>query len=173
MTKLRLKVWMPVVALTLGMTIILSAAALQAQAEPKSSLVEQLYNGGWPSAEETKHLHEQFLLQRAVQSYMMTLPILNSIGMRDGSEAKFGKGYNVLPIWKDRMNSKALVPTPNGDVIYSMRAITDQRVQSHLHSAKWSLELVYFTDQPVSFDSFGSPTPNIYFGLSTLNWGGS
>jgi hypothetical protein len=42
------------------------------------------------------------------------------IGLRDGSEAKFGKGYNVLPIWKDRMNAKTWVPTPNCDVIYSM-----------------------------------------------------
>jgi hypothetical protein len=40
--------------------------------------------------------------------------------MRDGSEAVFGKGYNVLPIWKDRMDSRAWIPTPNGDVIYSL-----------------------------------------------------
>ena len=65
-------------------------------------------------------MHEQFLLQRAVQSYMMTLPTLNVIGMRDGSEAEFGSGYNVLPMWKDRMDSRTLVPTPNADVIYSM-----------------------------------------------------
>ena len=51
---------------------------------------------------------------------MMTIPALNMIGIRDGSEAKFGKGYNVLPIWKDRMNAKTLIPTPNCDVIYSM-----------------------------------------------------
>ncbi len=31
-----------------------------------------------------------------------------------------GKGYNVLPIWKDRMDSRAWIPTPNADVIYSM-----------------------------------------------------
>lgn len=40
--------------------------------------------------------------------------------MRDGSEEAFGKGYNVLPIWKDRMDSRCWVPTPNADVIYSM-----------------------------------------------------
>ena len=48
------------------------------------------------------------------------LPALNVIGMRDGSEATFGAGYNILPIWKDRMDSRAWVPTPNADVIYSM-----------------------------------------------------
>jgi hypothetical protein len=51
---------------------------------------------------------------------MTMLPALNVIGMRDGSEAAFGAGYNVLPIWKDRMDSRAWVPTPNADVIYSM-----------------------------------------------------
>ena len=40
--------------------------------------------------------------------------------MRDGSEAAFGGGYNVLPIWKDRMDSRTWVPTPNADVVYSM-----------------------------------------------------
>ena len=83
-------------------------------------LVKQLYDGGWPGADELKSVHKQFLLQRAVQSYIMTLPALNIIGMRDGSEAEFGAGYNVLPIWKDRMDARAKVPTPNADVIYSM-----------------------------------------------------
>jgi hypothetical protein len=86
----------------------------------KSPLVGQMYDGGWPDADELKTVHQAFLLQRAVQSYMMVIPALNVIGLRDGSEAEFGAGYNVLPIWKDRMDSRALVPTPNADVIYSM-----------------------------------------------------
>lgn len=32
----------------------------------------------------------------------------------------FGKGYNVLPIWKERLNAKTLITTPNSDVIYAM-----------------------------------------------------
>jgi hypothetical protein len=109
-----------------GMVMLLvtfaSMASAQDKAKPaaESPLIKQMYGGGWPSAKELKTVHEQFLLQRAVQSYMMTLPTVNVIGMRDGSEAEFGSGYNVLPIWKDRMDSRALVPTPNADVIYSM-----------------------------------------------------
>jgi len=82
--------------------------------------IGDLFGGGWPEPGERAALHEQFMLQRATQAYMMTLPTLNVIGLRDGSEAEFGSGYNVLPIWKDRMDSRALVPTPNADVIYSM-----------------------------------------------------
>lgn len=83
-------------------------------------LVKQMYNGGWPDKATTDELLKEFVFQRGIAAYMLTLPILNTIGMRDGSEAKFGKGYNVLPIWKDRMDAKAWVPTPNCDVIYSM-----------------------------------------------------
>jgi len=85
-----------------------------------SALVRALYDGKWPDKETVDQLNSERLYQRGIEAYAMTLPALNMIGMRDGSEAKFGKGYNVLPIWKDRMNAKTLVPTPNCDVIYSM-----------------------------------------------------
>jgi hypothetical protein len=45
---------------------------------------------------------------------MTMQPALNVIGMRDGSEAAFGKGYNVLPIWKQRMDSRTWVPPSSG-----------------------------------------------------------
>ena len=40
--------------------------------------------------------------------------------MKVGSEKQFGAGYNVLPIWKKRLDAKTLVTTPNSDVIYAM-----------------------------------------------------
>ena len=75
---------------------------------------------GWMTEQAARPLYEEFLSQRAVQAYTMTNSALSMIGMRDGSEAKFGVGFNVLPIWKERMDGKTLVPTPNCDVIYSM-----------------------------------------------------
>ena len=44
--------------------------------------------------------------------------------MKEGSEDKFGKGYNVLPIWKKRLDAMTLVTTPNSDVIYAMGTLT-------------------------------------------------
>jgi hypothetical protein len=41
-------------------------------------------------------------------------------GMKEGSEKAFGKGYNVLPIWKQRLDARTLITTPNSDVIYAM-----------------------------------------------------
>ena len=93
------------------------ALAQQDQAPP---LVKQINNGNWLSQKEAEDLRDELFYQRAVHAYVTMLPALNIIGMRDGSEAMFGKGYNVLPIWKERMDSRTWVPTPNADVIYSM-----------------------------------------------------
>jgi hypothetical protein len=57
----------------------------------ESALVRQLYNGGWPDKDTIAQLNKERLYQRGIEAYMMTLPVLNVIGMRDGSEAKFGK----------------------------------------------------------------------------------
>ena len=91
-----------------------------AQPPPAPPLVQQLNNGNWLPQAEAEALRDELYYQRAVFAYMTMLPALNTIGLRDGSEATFGKGYNILPIWKDRMDSRAWVPTPNADVIYSM-----------------------------------------------------
>ena len=53
--------------------------------------MRQLYGGRWPDDATTRKVYDEFLLQRAVQAYMLTLPALNVIGMRDGSEAAFGQ----------------------------------------------------------------------------------
>ena len=60
------------------------------------------------------------MFQRAVQTYLWALPALNMYGMKEGSEKTFGKGYNVLPIFKKRLNAKTLITTPNSDVIYAL-----------------------------------------------------
>ncbi|WP_313455847.1 DUF1254 domain-containing protein [Stenotrophomonas sp.] len=94
-----------------------SRTGSQGKAPP---LVEQINNGRWLDPGEAKDLLEELYYQRAIYAYMVMLPVLNTIGMRDGSEAAFGGGNHVLPIWKDRMDSRCWVPTPNADVIYSM-----------------------------------------------------
>jgi hypothetical protein len=85
-----------------------------------SPLIAQLNNGNWLPQDEAEALRDELFYQRAVYAYMTMLPALNVIGMRNGSEAAFSRGYHVLPIWKDRMDSRTWVPTPNADVIYSM-----------------------------------------------------
>lgn len=73
-----------------------------------------------PTAVAAQTLRDELLFQRATQAYLWALPLINTLGMKFGSEKVFGEGYNVLPIWKKRLNAKTLVTTPNSDVIYAM-----------------------------------------------------
>jgi hypothetical protein len=76
--------------------------------------------GNWLPQQEAEALRDELFYQRAIFAYQTMLPALNVIGIRDGSEAAFGRGYNILPIWRDRMDARVWIPTPNADVIYSM-----------------------------------------------------
>jgi hypothetical protein len=75
---------------------------------------------GRPTKESAQTLHDELLFERATQTYLWALPLLNTLGMQVGSEKTFGAGYNVLPIWKKRLDAKTLVTTPNSDVLYAM-----------------------------------------------------
>jgi hypothetical protein len=93
-----IKATLAIVALTA------TTATVHAQDASVPPLVGQLNNGNWLPQSEAEALRDELFYQRAVHVYMTMLPALNVIGMRDGSEATFGKGYNILPIWKDRMD---------------------------------------------------------------------
>jgi len=73
-----------------------------------------------PTPETAQTLRDELLFQRATQTYLWALPLVNTLGMKVGSEKVFGAGYNVLPVWKKRLDAKTLVTTPNSDVIYAM-----------------------------------------------------
>ena len=117
--KLNLKfIAMSTLAAVIGMSV--SAQAQDGTEPAVSPLIEQINDGNWLDQDEAEELRDELFYQRAIHAYMTMQPAMNVIGMRDGSEAEFGAGYNVLPIWKDRMDSRTWVPTPNADVIYSM-----------------------------------------------------
>ena len=73
-----------------------------------------------PTPETAKLLKDELLFQRATQTYLWALPLVNTLGMKSGSEKVFGAGYNILPVWKERLDAKTLVTTPNSDGIYAM-----------------------------------------------------
>ena len=74
----------------------------------------------YPTAETSQQLQDELLFQQGVQCYLWALPAINVWAMKEGSEKQFGAGYHVLPVWKQRMDAKTLVTTPNADVIYAM-----------------------------------------------------
>jgi len=96
------------------------AAPVWAQSSRYDDFGNLPFKNGYPSEEGTATLKDELLFQRSVQSYIWALPALNMYGMKEGSEKVFGSGYNILPIWKQRLNAKTLITTPNSDVIYAL-----------------------------------------------------
>ena len=96
------------------------APCAHAQSSRFNELANAPFTNGFLSKEAIALLKDELLFQRAVQSYLWALPVLNMYGMKDGSETVFGRGYNVLPMFKDRLNAKTLITTPNSDVIYAL-----------------------------------------------------
>ena len=67
---------------------LLCGPAVPRAAEPGvPPLVKQLNNGNWLPQAEAEALRDELFYQRAIHAYMTMQPALNTIGMRDGSEA--------------------------------------------------------------------------------------
>ena len=83
-------------------------------------LADQPYIESYPLRADLSALKQELLFERGVQAYLWALPALNIYAMKEGSEKAFGKGYNVLPVFKQRMNAKTMIATPNFDVISAL-----------------------------------------------------
>jgi hypothetical protein len=96
------------------------ATSALAQMERYDTLANSAMHENHPTPEAAKLLKDELLFQRATQTYLWAMPLINTLGMKNGSEKVFGAGYNILPVWKKRLDAKTLVTTPNSDVIYAM-----------------------------------------------------
>jgi hypothetical protein len=106
-----------------GSAALAGAQAVQAQADRYDALANSPFSENRPTQETAETLRDELLFQRATQAYLWALPLINTLGMKTGSEKVFGAGYNVLPVWKERLDARTLVTTPNSDVIYAMRYV--------------------------------------------------
>ncbi|RKP57923.1 DUF1254 domain-containing protein [Pararobbsia silviterrae] len=84
------------------------------------ALANAPFAGDFPTADTAKALSEELYFERAVQVYLWSLPAVNLFAMKEGSEKTYGAGYHVLPVWKERLNAKTKVTTPNSDCLYAM-----------------------------------------------------
>jgi hypothetical protein len=74
----------------------------------------------YPTEKTAQRLFDEMLFQRACQIVLWSMPAISVYAMKKGSEAVFGAGSNVLVVWKDRLDPKTLISTPNSDVIYAL-----------------------------------------------------
>jgi hypothetical protein len=96
--------------------LLLHAGPASAQFARFEALSSLPFTENRPTPETAQTLRDELLFQRATQTYLWALPLINTLGMKVGSEKVFGAGYNVQPVWKKRLDAKTLVTTPNSDV---------------------------------------------------------
>jgi hypothetical protein len=106
----------------LAATLVCTAgfATAQSQTSRFDELANAPFKENRPTKETAQILQDELLFQRATQAYLWALPLINTLGMQVGSEKIFGRGYNVLPIFKNRLDANTLITTPNSDVIYAL-----------------------------------------------------
>jgi hypothetical protein len=108
----------------LGVTLLALSVAMadapRAQTTRFDSLAKLPFEQNRPTAKTAQTLKDELLFQRATQTYLWALPLLNTMGMRDGFAKSFGTGYDIMAIWEGRLDAKTLITTPNSDLIYGM-----------------------------------------------------
>src|SRR5262245_40465484 len=73
-----------------------------------------------PTSETAQTLVDELLFQRATQTYLWAMPLLNTMGMRDGFTQSYKPTYNTMAIWEKRLDARTRIATPNSDLIYGM-----------------------------------------------------
>lgn len=97
-----------------------SASPALARSDRIEAIANLPFKHNRPTPETARTLMDELLFQRATQTYLWAMPLLNTAGMRDGAAKAYGTGYNVMPIWTKRLDAKTKITTPNSDLIYGM-----------------------------------------------------
>lgn len=63
--------------------------------------------------------YDELDYQRAVQSYLWSVPAMYTYSLRESLKQTFGASPNDVPVWKDLMDAKTVMLTPNSQVVYA------------------------------------------------------
>ncbi len=73
---------------------------------------------GYPSADTVEKIYDNLDRSRALQAYLMAIPIVNQAGMRD-SIRQFGPDNQTDVIWEDLVDPRTVELTANDNTIYN------------------------------------------------------
>ena len=86
--------------------------------EIESSIGTLNLNYGYPSADTVDKIYDNLDRSRALQAYLLAIPIVNQAGMRE-SLRQFGPDNQTNVIWESLMDSKTVALTGNDNTIYN------------------------------------------------------
>jgi hypothetical protein len=84
----------------------------------ESSIGPLTLTDGFPTAETTAKIWDNLDRSRALQAYLLAIPIVNQAGMRD-SLLKFGPLNRTNVIWENLVDPRTVELTANDNTIYS------------------------------------------------------
>ena len=84
----------------------------------ESSIGTLNLNYGYPSADTVDKIYDNLDRSRALQAYLLAIPIVNQAGMRD-SMRKFGPDNQTDVIWENLVDPKTVELTANDNTIYN------------------------------------------------------
>ena len=84
----------------------------------ESSIGPLNLNYGYPKAETVEKIYDNLDRSRALQAYLLAIPVVNQAGMRD-SIRRQGPDNVTDVIWEDLVNAKTVELTANDNTIYS------------------------------------------------------
>jgi len=73
---------------------------------------------GYPSAETAEKIYDNLDRSRALQAYLLAIPIVNQAGMRD-SIRKFGPDNQTDVIWENLVDPRTVELTANDNTVYN------------------------------------------------------
>jgi hypothetical protein len=73
---------------------------------------------GYPEADTVQKIYDNLDRSRALQAYLLALPIVNQVGMR-ASLREFGPDNQTDVIWENLVDSKTVELTANDNTVYS------------------------------------------------------
>lgn len=76
------------------------------------------FSGGFPDRETTEKLYDNLDFQRAVQAYLLALPVVNQVGNRDAI-LQLGPANATVPIWESMVDSRTTELTANNNTPYT------------------------------------------------------
>lgn len=143
----------PIITLTLGLLLGTSLQTTHAQSR-FDELADLPFDKNRPTPETAQTLRDELLFQRATQTYLWAMPLLNTMGMRDGFHDSFGTGYNIMAIWEKRLDAKTHITTPNSDLIYGMVFVNVAETGPLVFEAPPKLQgiLLDFWQRPIPVD---------------------
>ncbi|MNK90459.1 hypothetical protein D3C87_1105140 [compost metagenome] len=81
---------------------------------------------GYPSTETVDKIYDNLDRSRALQAYLLAIPIVNQAGMRE-SLRTFGPDNQTNVIWENLMDSKTVALTGNDNTIYNFMWIDTRK----------------------------------------------